>query len=187
MLGELVFVGGVARDEPEQEVAAAADHVALADFGPGGDQLFEGGEDGIFLAVQADDGEEGDLPAQRLRIGVGMIAADNAGFLQAADAAQAGRGGDAGAAGELDVGHAAVGLQFGEDPAVDSVQFGTSSFAPSCGCVMVLSAPPSAPSVRLMGPAAVAKYYCTQPRPQGRIDHGFLAPPRAPADMVGQR
>jgi hypothetical protein len=75
-------------------------------------------------ALKPDDGEEGDRPAQRLRVRVGVVAADHPGFLQPADAAQAGRRRDAGAARQLDIGHAAVGLQFGQDSAVDGVQDG---------------------------------------------------------------
>src|SRR5271169_1752388 len=51
-LGELVLVGGVARDQFEQEVAAATDHVALPHLGPAGDQLLERGEHGLLLAVE---------------------------------------------------------------------------------------------------------------------------------------
>ena len=51
-----------------------------------------------------------------------MVAADHAGLLQAADAAQAGRRGDAGPARQLDVGHPPVGLQLRQDAAVDRVE-----------------------------------------------------------------
>ena len=78
----------------------------------------------FLLAVQAHDGEEGDLPAELLRIGVGVIAADHAGLLQPAHAAQAGRRGDAGPARQLDVGHPAVGLKLRQDATVDRVQDG---------------------------------------------------------------
>ena len=121
-LGEFVFVGGVAGDEAEEEVAAAADHVAFADFGPFADVLLEGAEDGFLLGFEADDGEEGDFPAEAGRVCVGVVASDDAGFFEAAHAAEAGWGGDFGAAGEFDVGHAAVDLQLGEDAAVDGVE-----------------------------------------------------------------
>ena len=115
---------GVARHQPKQEIAAAADHVALTHLGPFGAHGFEGGQHHLFLTFQPDDGEEGDLPAQLLRLGIGVVAADDAGLLQPADAAQARRRGDARPAGQLDIGHTAIGLQFGQDAAVDRVQYG---------------------------------------------------------------
>ena len=116
-------MGGVAGDKAEDEVAAAADHVALAQFGPVGDRGFELGEHAGGLALQADQGEEGDRPADERGLEDGAVAADDALLLEAADAAQAGRGGNADAAGELDIGHAAVRLQLAQDAAVGSVQF----------------------------------------------------------------
>jgi hypothetical protein len=94
-------VRGIAGHQLQQEIAAAADHVTLAHLGPGGDELFEGGEHGLALALQANDGEEGDLPAEAVRIGIGMVATDDAGLLQPADAAQARGRGNPGTAGQL--------------------------------------------------------------------------------------
>ena len=54
---------GVAGNQLQQKIAATADHVALAHLGPGADVLLERGQHGFFLAVQADDREEGDFPA----------------------------------------------------------------------------------------------------------------------------
>ena len=51
-----------------------------------------------------------------------MIAADRAHLLQRPDAAEAGRRGQADALGEFDIGHPPVGLEMGEDLAVDTVQ-----------------------------------------------------------------
>jgi hypothetical protein len=53
-----------------------------------------------------------------------VVAADIARLLQRAHPAQAGRGRYADAAGQLDIGHAAVVLQFGEDLAVDWIELG---------------------------------------------------------------
>ncbi len=52
----------------------------------------------------------------------GVIAADHPGLFQAADAAQAGRRGDARAPRQFDVGHSPVGLQFRQDATVDRVE-----------------------------------------------------------------
>jgi hypothetical protein len=47
---------------------------------------------------------------------------DEAGLLQRAHAAQAGRRGNADAARQFDIGHAPVGLQFAQDGPVDTVE-----------------------------------------------------------------
>ena len=52
----------------------------------------------VLLAGQPDKDKAGDFKAQRLGVQVGVIALDEAGLLQGADAAQAGRRRDAGAA-----------------------------------------------------------------------------------------
>ena len=118
----LVLVQGVARDQPQQEVAATPDHVAFTDLGPAADQTLERRQHGLLLALQPDDGEEGDLPAELLRVCVRMIAAHDAGFLKAAHSAQARWGGDPRAAGEFDVRHAPVGLKLGQDAPVNLVE-----------------------------------------------------------------
>src|SRR3546814_5481136 len=59
---------------------------------------------GLGLAVEADQGEEGDLEAERLGVELGVVALDVAGLLQGAHAPEAGRRGDAGAARQLHVG-----------------------------------------------------------------------------------
>ena len=66
--------------------------------------------------------EHGDAVAERLGIDVGVIAADISGLLERAHAAQARRGGNAGAARQLDIGHAAVVLQVPQYPPVDPVE-----------------------------------------------------------------
>ncbi len=121
--GELVLLRGVARHQAQQEVAAAADHVALAHLRPVRHLRLEASQHRLLLAVEPDQGEERDRPAQRLRIGVAMVAADDAELLEPAHAAQAGRRRDAGAAGQLDIGHAAVLLELADDAAVDGVEF----------------------------------------------------------------
>ena len=113
---------GVARHQLQQEITAAANHVTFAHFRPASHQRLEGGKDGLLLAVQADDGEEGDLPAQLLRVGVGLVAADDARLFQPAHPAQARRGGDAGAARQFNVGDPAIRLQLEQNAAVDGVQ-----------------------------------------------------------------
>ena len=52
-----------------------------------------------------------------------MIAADIAGLFQRPDPAQAGRRRNADALGQLDIGHAPIGLEIGQNTAVDIVEF----------------------------------------------------------------
>jgi hypothetical protein len=66
--------------------------------------------------------EDGDVVAERGCSELGVVARDDAGLLERANPAQAGWRRDAGAAGELDVGHAAVVLQVAQDPPVDLVE-----------------------------------------------------------------
>ena len=121
-LGQLVLMRGVARDQLQQEIAAAADHVALPHLGPAGDKLLERRQHHLLLAVQSDDGEEHDFPAEFLWLGVGVIATDHPGLLQPPHPPQAGWRGDAGAARQLDIGHPPIRLQLGQDAAVDRVE-----------------------------------------------------------------
>ena len=79
-------------------------------------------EVGILLAGQADKDEAGHLEAQRLAVQIGVIALDEAGLLQRAHAAQAGRRGDLGAARQFDIGDAAIGLQFGQNAQIDGIE-----------------------------------------------------------------
>ena len=55
-------------------------------------------------------------------IDIGVVAADDALFLENADTAQAGRRGDAGTLGEVDIRHPAVFLQIIQDLAVNRIQ-----------------------------------------------------------------
>src|SRR3546814_16113051 len=71
---------------------------------PAADQGLETVQHGLGLAVEADQGEEGDLEAERLGVELGVVALDVAGLLQGAHAPEAGRRGDAGAARQLHVG-----------------------------------------------------------------------------------
>ena len=114
----------VARDEAEQEVAPATDHVALPHFRPGRHHTLEGGEHRFLLRLQPHQGEEGDLPAQHLRVEIGMIAADHALFLQPPHAAQAGGGRQADAPGQFDIRHAAVSLELRKNLTVHAIQVG---------------------------------------------------------------
>src|SRR3546814_17879371 len=65
------------------------------------------------------------LETKLLRIEVGVIAADEAGLLEGAHPAQAGRRRNAGVRGQFDIGHAAVRLQIVQDPPVDPVHLDT--------------------------------------------------------------
>ena len=73
------------------------------------------------LTFQADHRKDRDRKAQLAGVQLGVIAADHPGFLQRADAAQARRRGQADALRQLDIGDAALVLQFGQQMPVDVV------------------------------------------------------------------
>ena len=122
-LGQLVLVRGVARHQAQHEVVGPARHVALAHLRPAAGQGLEVVQHRLRLAVQADQREEGHLEAQGLGVQVGVVALDEAGFLQGAHAPEAGRRRDAGAPRQLHVGDPSVFLEVLQDLQVDSVQF----------------------------------------------------------------
>ena len=110
------------RDDFQDEVDLAVEHVALAHFGEATNVVLERAEGVLGLGFQRDHGEDGDRKAQFGGIEIGVIATDDAQFLQRADTAQAGGGGEADAAGQIDVGDPPFSLQLGEEPPVDLVK-----------------------------------------------------------------
>ena len=121
-LGQLVFMRGIACHQLQQEISAAADHVALPHLRPGRHKTFEGFKHRELLAFQPHDHEKRDLPAELMAIGVGVVAFDISGFFQAAHPAQAGWGRNSRLACQLHIGHAPVLLQFREYLAVYCVK-----------------------------------------------------------------
>jgi hypothetical protein len=112
-------VGG---DAFEDEIDLAVQHVAFPHQRPGAGAGLEGREIGFGLAGEADHGEDLHLEAECPGVERCVIAVDQSHLLERADPAQTGRGGDSDASGKLDVGHAALGLQLGEDLVVDGVK-----------------------------------------------------------------
>ena len=75
------------------------------------------------LQRQLDVHRDLEAAADRGGVDVGVVAADHAGALQRAHAAQARRGREADALGELDVREPPVGLQVAEDCAIEPVHW----------------------------------------------------------------
>ncbi len=118
-----VLMGSITRDKTHEKIAPAADHVTFPRFGPGTHLCLEGFKHAPLLALKADQGVEIQGPAQQGRINLGMIALDDSQFLKPPHTSQAGRRGDAGTAGQFHIGHASIGLEFGDDLPVDGIQF----------------------------------------------------------------
>src|SRR3546814_2214442 len=78
----------------EDEVDLAVEHMAFADLGQRVHMLFKGAQISLGLAFQAHHRKDGDAIAQAFRIESGVIAANDAGFLQTADPSPARGGGD---------------------------------------------------------------------------------------------
>ena len=91
LVREAIIGLSVLGDDLEQEIRLATQHVALAYLRPGGDQVFEGFQVVFGLAGQTDLGKNHDAETERYRVDIGMIAGDNAGFLERPDPAQAWR------------------------------------------------------------------------------------------------
>src|SRR3546814_14161766 len=72
----------------EDEVDLAVEHMAFADLGQRVHMLFKGAQISLGLAFQAHHRKDGDAIAQAFRIESGVIAANDAGFLQTADPSQ---------------------------------------------------------------------------------------------------
>ena len=96
--------------------------MAFADLRQRRDMLLERAQVVLGLAAQADHREDGDGIAERLGFEIGVVAADHAGLLERADPAQARRGGQPGALGEIDVGDPPLGLEMCQDDPVDRIE-----------------------------------------------------------------
>ena len=114
-----VPVGG---DDLQEKIGFAGEHVGLADLGPGLRQRLEGLEIGLGLAAETHLSKHRDAETQRLGIDVGVIPPDKGGLLERTHAALAGRRRDAGALGQIDIGHAAIRLKIAQDPSIDLIK-----------------------------------------------------------------
>ena len=112
----------IARDKAQQEIPAAADHVAFAHLRPGSCQRFKCIQHALLLRFQADEREEHHLPAQRGGVYVGVVAANDGFFFQPAHTAQARWGGKIDAARKLHIRDAAILLEFRQNLAVQGIQ-----------------------------------------------------------------
>jgi len=112
----------VARDDLQDEIDLSVEHMALADLWNFGDMRLERGEIVLSLASQLHHGEHRDRKAEAGGIKVGVISTDHTGLFERTHAAQAGRGGQPDAFGQLDIGHPAVLLQVGENLTIDPIE-----------------------------------------------------------------
>src|SRR5690606_3880975 len=100
----------------------AVQHVAFTHEWPAPRQFFECGKIGLRLAREADHGIDLNLEPELARVELGVVAADQPDFLERAYPAQAGRGRDADATGQFDIGHPSVSLELRENPVVDWIE-----------------------------------------------------------------
>ena len=113
-------IGG---DTFQDKVHLAVQHVAFTDQWPVAALLFKGRQVDLGLTDQANHGENLHLEAQRASVHIRMIAADQPMLFQRAHTPQTGRSRDPHAFGQFHVGHATVGLKFGQNHTVDGVKF----------------------------------------------------------------
>jgi hypothetical protein len=105
-------VGHVEGCDLEEEIVAAGQMMALADFFEGGEKF----EESVVVGAGGTEADEGDdLEAEGFGIDACGVAKDNAGVLKLAKPLGGGGGGEADAARELGDGEAGVGLKFVEE------------------------------------------------------------------------
>ena len=85
----------------------------------------------VLVHGDVDEGQQGE--PQGLGVHQGPVAGDDAGFLQLADPAQAGGGGEADAVGQILIADAAILLEHLEDLVVVAVEFHGIAFLCVCG------------------------------------------------------
>jgi len=112
----------VGRHAFQDEVDFARQHPAFAHQRLGAHEILERAQIGVGLAGQMHRCEHRDIETEPARIQQSAIPLDIAGFLQRSHPAQAGWRRNADASGQLNVGDAAIGLDFAEDFKVDLVK-----------------------------------------------------------------
>jgi len=115
----------VRSDALQDEIHFAREHVAFTYRRPSQNAVLEGAQIGLRLAVESDTGKGYDLEIQGFFVQKRKVAGYHAGFFERAHAAQAWGWGNTDLARELDVGDAAVGLEFLQDAPIGSIEVGT--------------------------------------------------------------
>lgn len=119
---ELLESVPVCGDDFQQEVGFSDEHVAFPDFWPLLDGFFELLQVVFGLACEPHEGEDDNGIAERFGVDIGVIAADDAFFLEGSDSSEAGRSGYSDSFGQFDIGHSSVVLQVLEDTSVDIIE-----------------------------------------------------------------
>jgi len=122
LLHEALVIGEVAGDDAQQIVARARHQVAFEHFRAATDRGLEALHGVLVLALELDRDEDRDWEAKLYLVEEGGVAADDAGFLEQTQAAQAGAGGEADPVGKLRGAQPAVLLERGKQAAVDGVE-----------------------------------------------------------------
>ena len=121
---EALIIVPVVRDDLEDEVGFAGQHVAFAHLWPRAHQVLERLEVGLRLADEANMGKDRDAETHRLGVDLRVIALYEPRLFQRAHAPQARGRRNPRPFRQIDVGHATIGLQVGKDAKIDSVEFG---------------------------------------------------------------
>ena len=112
----------IRRDDFQDEIDLAVQHVAFAHQRPASATILEGLEIVVVLAVQGHEREDGDRQAERLGVEARVVALDEARLLESTHAPEARGGRDPHPARQLDIGDAALGLELGKDFSVDLIE-----------------------------------------------------------------
>ena len=136
--------GKIGCDTFEDEINFAVEHVALAHQRPVAAFFFKGGQIGFGLAGKPDHSKDLHLKTQIARVHICMISADVAAFFQSSHTPQTRRRRDADTFGKLDIRHATICLQFGQDLAINRIKPHTCHKSPGEFSIVITPAVPDA-------------------------------------------
>ena len=117
----------------QHEIDFTVQHVAFANQWPVATKGLKRAEVRFGLTLQSNHGEDLNLEAQKARVDICVITVNEPGFLKCANAAQAGRGGNANPACQFYIRHPSISLQLGQNLTVDLIKFMSGHRAP-CYC-----------------------------------------------------
>ncbi len=129
--GEAAIGLQVAGEDMQEIIHLAGHDIAADDLGMAQHRLAERLVEAVLVALQADLDEGLDAEAQMLAVEPGDIAADGAAGFELLGAAEARRGGEADALGEIDIGDPAFFLEYAQDPEIRRIEGGLGHIMPA--------------------------------------------------------
>lgn len=113
----------ILRDDLDKKIGIAGHHVAFANLGPVFEKPGKMHQIGFRMIGQPNMDKNGKPVSKLVGRYIGVVTTDIAGLFQSAHTAQAGRGRDVGHFGEIDIGLAAILLEFAQDGQINPIEF----------------------------------------------------------------